>query len=739
MPEPAARPVATRDRPAAAPAVPTAAPATVPTPAASTGEPPVGDPPESLATTGKAGRVAVLGAAAVLAGLGGLLLVVAAVHLTQGTSGVGLDQLWALLRGGDGAAAGTREILLGSRIPRLAAGIAVGVALGVAGALLQSLTRNALAAPDTLAVTAGSYLAVVAVAAFGLSVPLWASGAVAFAGGLAAAVLVLGLSGAGTSTTRILLAGSAVALALQAATATLLILFSQNTTSLFAWGSGSLSQLGLTAFLHAAPVVLAALALALLLSRRLDLMALGDDTAAVLGVPVRSTRILGIGLAVLLTAAAVTLAGPIGFVGLCAPVVVRLLGRWVTALNRHAVLLPAAGLVGALLVILADVLVRALLGAEAGIAIPTGVVTTVAGAVVLVLLARRLTDAGPTRRPTAARVGVRSRRRFLVVVLAAAVLAAGTLVLGLLVGNTMLRTGDIVLWLRGQGPPLVRFALDERAPRVVAAMVAGGAIALAGTLTQASSRNPLAEPGLLGITAGAGLGAVVVVTAGAFGTEGSSGGAVLTAAMIGALLAFGLVYGLSWRGGLNADRLVLVGIGVWYGASALTTLLLLRSNAWDTPRLYTWLSGTTYGRTFDQILPVAIALAVGLPLALVLRRELDLLALDEDTPRLVGVRLEPVRLTVLGLAALLAATSVAAVGVVGFLGLVAPHVARALVGARHVRVIPVAVLLGAVLLGLADAAGRWLIAPAQIPAGLAVALLGAPYFVYLLARTRARN
>ena len=717
MSEFGAHPVATRDRPARRP----------------TGSP----PPRGIEKVGTAGA---LSAVVVLVLLAGALLLAAGWHLTQGTSGAGIGELWALVTGsGGGASESTRQILVGSRIPRLAAGIAVGVALGIAGALLQSLTRNALASPDTLAVTAGSYLAVVAVAAFGLSIPLWASGAVAFVGGLAAAVLVIGLSGSGTSTTRILLAGSAVALALQAATSTLLILFSQNTTSLFAWGSGSLSQLGLTAFLHAAPVVLAATGLGLLLARRLDLMALGDDTAAVLGVPVRSTRIAGIVLAVVLTAAAVTLAGPIGFVGLCAPVVVRLLGRFVPALNRHAVLIPASGLVGALLVILADVVVRALFGAEAGVAIPTGVVTTIAGAVVLVLLARRLSDAGPTRQPPAAGVGVRSRRRFVLVLTACVALAAGTLVLGLLVGNTVLRTGDIALWLDDQGPPIVRFALDERAPRVLAAMAAGGAIALAGALTQATSRNPLAEPGLLGITAGAGLGAVIVVTGGAFGTEGASNTAILTAAMIGALVAFGVVYGLTWRGGLNADRLVLVGIGVWYGATAVTTLLLVRSNAWDTPRIYTWLAGTTYGRTYEQILPVAIVLAIGLPLALVLRRELDLLALDEDTPRLVGVRLEPVRLTVLSLAALLAATSVAAVGVVGFLGLVAPHAARALVGGRHARVIPVAVLLGAVLLGLADGFGRWVIAPAQIPAGLAVALIGAPYFVYLLARSRVRT
>lgn len=698
-----------------------------------------GPPPAPPAGTGRIGPADLLGAAGLLLGLALVVLLAAGVHLTQGTSGVGLPELWAWLTGTTGDPAGTAQILIGSRIPRLAAGIAVGFALGVAGALLQSLTRNALASPDTLAVTAGSYLAVVTVAAFGLTVPLWASGLVAFAGGLAAAALVLGLSGAGTSTTRILLAGSAIALALQAGTSTLLILFSQNTTSLFAWGSGSLSQLGLTAFLAAAPVVVAATAGGLLLARRLDLLAMGDDTASVLGVPVRATRFVGVVLAVLLTAAAVTLAGPIGFVGLCAPVIVRLLGRVVPALNRHVVLIPASGLVGALVVIGADVLVRALFGAEAGVTIPTGVVTTIAGAVVLVLLARRIRDAGPTRRPAAAAVGLRSRRRVVLVLVTCVALVAGTLVLGLLVGNTMLRTGDIALWLRGQGPPLVRFALDERAPRVLAAMVAGGAIALAGALTQATCRNPLAEPGLLGITAGAGLGAVLVVTGGQMGTEGASNTAILIAAVIGALIAFALVYGLTWRGGLDADRLVLVGIGVWYGVTAVTTLLLIRANPWDTPRIYTWLSGTTYGRSFTQILPVALVLALALPIAVAVRRELDLLALDEDTPRLVGVRLEPVRLTVLVLAAALAATAVAAVGVVGFLGLVAPHVARALVGNRHARLIPVSVLIGAILLGLADAFGRWVVAPAQIPAGLTVALIGAPYLVYLLARSRARS
>ncbi len=675
--------------------------------------------------------VRVVGAGALLLLLGALLVLVAGWHLTQGTSGVGFADLVGLLTGDDTIPAATRDILFGSRIPRLAAGLTVGFALGVAGALLQSIARNALASPDTLAVTGGAYFAVTLVAAFGISVPLWASGAVAFAGGLAAAVIVIGLAGgAGPSPTRLVRAGTALALALQAATSVLLILFQEETTALFAWGRGSLSQLGLTAFSQAAPLVAVATGVGVLLGRRLDLLGLGDDTAAVLGVRVRSTRVVGTLLAVLLTAASVTLAGPIGFVGLCAPAIARLLGRLAPALLRHVVLLPASGLIGALIVVLADAVMRALIGAEQAIAVPTGITTTIVGAAVLVGLARKGRDAGPTREPPGAGMGVRTRRRFLVVLVLGAAGVVGCLVLGLLAGHSWLRLGDITVWLQGDGSAFVRFALDERAPRVVAALVAGGALALAGSLVQATSRNPLAEPGLIGITAGAGLGAVLVTG----GTTTTT--SLLGAAVLGALLAFGLVYALSWRGGLDADRLVLVGIGLWYGLSSLSGYLLLRANPWDTPRIYTWLSGTTYGRSWDQVLPIAVALVVSLPIAFAVRRELDLLALDDDTPRLVGVNLERTRRLVLGVAAVLGAFSVAAVGVVGFVGLVAPHLARALVGSRSARTIPVAVLLGAMLLGLADVVGRTAIAPAQLPAGLAVAMLGAPYFVYLLARSR---
>ncbi|MDQ0614322.1 ABC-type Fe3+-siderophore transport system permease subunit [Microbacterium sp. W4I4] len=668
-----------------------------------------------VSTTDRRGGTAV--AVWTLVGLLVVLVLASAWHLTQGTSG---------------AVFANPDILFGSRLPRLAAGVAVGLALGVAGLLMQSLARNPLASPDTLGVTAGAYFAITAVTAFGISIPFWASGVVAVGGGLFAAGLVLGLAGgAASSTTRLVLAGSALALALQAGTSTLLVLFDEETKGLFAWGSGSLSQLSIDSFLRAAPVIVVGIALAFALTRRLDVLALGDDTASSLGVPIRSTRIIGILLSVLLTAAAVTLAGPIGFVGLCAPVLARLLSRLVPALGRHALLIPATGLIGAIVVIGADAVLRAIIGAEGAIAVPTGVATTLLGALVLIVMARRLRDAGPTRRPPSIRFGVRSARRFRIVVIVGIAVLAAVILIGMLVGATPLLTGDILLWLQHQAPPLVSFALDERAPRVVAAVLAGAALGLAGTITQAVSRNPLAEPGLLGITGGAGLGAVLVVTSAAASTFG-----MLVAAIVGALLAFGLVYALAWRGGLSADRLVLIGIGVWYGTTALTTFVLLRANPWDTPKIYTWLSGTTYGRIWEQVVPLAVVLVIALPFVLMQRRDLDILAMDEDTPRLVGIRLERTRLALLAAAALLAALSVSAVGVVGFVGLVAPHAARALVGARHTRVIPVAVLLGAVLVGVADAIGRTVLAPAQLPAGLVVALIGAPYFVWLLWRSR---
>lgn len=665
----------------------------------------------------------------------GALVTLSAVHVSQGTAGIGPHTLWQAVttwasgRSGSGEAA---PVLVASRLPRLAAGLLVGCALGAAGAALQSVSRNVLASPDTLAVNAGAYLAVVAVAAFGVSLPALSSGGTAFVGGLLAAGVVLGLSRAGSGPIRLVLAGSALALALSGVSGMLLLLRAQQTTGLFAWGNGSIAQIGMGPLGQLAPVALAALLGLLLLGRRLDILALGDDGASVVGVSPRFTRGATVLLAVLLTAVAVTVAGPIGFVGLCAPAIVRLVGAWVPGLARHRAFVPASALAGALVLLGADVLLRALFGAQPGAAVPTGIVTTFFGAAVLVTLAHRSRDAGSGGGSTP--FGrLRGRGAFVLTLTLTSAALLASVVAATLLGDTPILLGDVTNWLTGQAGQAVTFVLDTRTPRIAAALLAGAALAVAGAVVQAVSRNPLAEPAILGVVGGAGVGAVLVLTA----VPLASFVLVSGSALAGAALTAALVFGLAARRGLEHNRLVLVGIGVSAGTGALVSLLIVLTDQHNGTKALTWLSGSTYGRTFPEVLPVAGALLLCLPALLALRRTLDVIGLDADTPRLLGIRPGPTRLGLLSAAVLLTATAVAAVGSVGFVGLVAPHAARALVGQRHARVLPVAALLGALLVTVADTLGRTVAAPAQLPVGLVTAVIGAPYFGWLLWRTKA--
>ncbi|MCY1158916.1 MAG: transport system permease protein, partial [Citricoccus sp.] len=368
-----------------------------------------------------------------------VLVLFSLIHLTQGTADIGPTKLLGLLTGN--ASDQETAVLVASRVPRLLAGLLVGVALGVAGAALQSATRNVLASPDTLAVNAGAHFVIVAAAAFGVGLPALLSGGLAFLGGLAAAVLVLGLSGAGANGNggpiRLVLAGTAIALGLHAATSALLLLFSQETTGLYAWGQGSLAQSRPDELLQFTPVILAAVAGMVLLSRRLDLLGLGDDASRLAGADPRAARLGAVIMAVVLSASAVTIAGPIGFVGLCAPAIVRLVASRVHGLGRHRALLPMSGLAGAVVVVGADVAVRMVLGAQAGVEVPTGTVTTVFGVVFLVILAIRMSDAGLSAAGDAL-ARLRSRRVFLTILLALVVLLAGLLVAGALLGDAKL-------------------------------------------------------------------------------------------------------------------------------------------------------------------------------------------------------------------------------------------------------------------------------------------------------------
>ncbi|WP_446458589.1 iron ABC transporter permease [Streptomyces rochei] len=668
------------------------------------------------------------GAAAVTAGLVLLVAVLAVVDITQGTAAVGPSEVWRALTGQ--ADPDDASVVIASRLPRMTAGLLVGAVLGTAGAVLQAVSRNVLASPDTLAVNAGSYLALGLAGATGLSLPMIASSGVAFLGGLAAAAVVLGLSGLGTGTVRLVLAGTALMLGLNSMTEGLLLLFPEQTEGLYQWNQGSIGQNGFDGVLQMLPVALIGLAGLLLTARRVDALALGDDAARGLGVPVRATRVTVVVLAALLSAAAVTLAGPIGFVGLCAPALVRPLARRFRGYARSRAALPAAALTGAALVLGSDVLLRSLVADDLSVAVPTGVVTSLVGAVFLVVMAIRMRDTASAGAPD--RLRTPSRTVFLVTLAVLGAALVGLVIAAVLVGDSKLLLGDVVNWAQGRAGRAVTFVLDTRVPRVLAALGAGAALALAGTLVQAVTRNPLAEPSVLGVTGGGALGAVILVTtAPVAGTWGIAG-----AAFAGSAITAVVVFGLAARGGFRQNRLVLVGIGVASGTAALISLLIVLTDPFNATKALTWLSGSTYGRTMPDVVPVALALAVGVGVAFARRTELDLLSLDEDTPRLLGLRLAPGRLGFLVLSVVLSSTAVACAGTIGFVGLVAPHAARALVGRRHVRVIPVAILLGALLVCAADLIGRTVIAPSQLGAGLMTAVIGTPYFLYLLVRSR---
>ncbi|NGO41830.1 iron ABC transporter permease [Streptomyces ureilyticus] len=670
-----------------------------------------------------------VGEAAVTAALALLVAALAVVDITQGTAAVGAPEIWKALTGrADPADA---SVVIASRLPRMTAGLLVGIALGMAGTALQKVSRNVLASPDTLAVNAGSYLALGLVSVTGVSLPLLASSGAAFVGGLGAAAVVLGLSGLGAGTVRLVLAGSALALGLTAVTEGLLLLFPQETQGLYQWNQGSISQNGFDGVLQMVPIGLAGLVGLLLLARRVDALALGDDAARGLGVPVRATRVAGVVLAALLSAAAVTLAGPIGFVGLCAPAFVRPLARRIRALSRTRTSLPVVGLAGAALVLGSDVLLRAIVPADVAVAVPTGVVTSLVGAVFLIVLATRVRDTAGAAAQDGLRI--RSRGVFLTTTGVLVAVLVGVTIAAVLLGDSKLLLGDVANWAQGRAGRTISFVLDTRVPRVLAALLAGAALALAGTLVQAVTRNPLADPGILGVSGGAALGAVLLVTT--VSSVGSWG--VAGAAFAGAAVSSVLVFGLAARGGFQQNRLVLVGFGVATAASALISLLIILTDPFNATLALTWLSGSTYGRTLPDVVPLAVVLAVGLLVACLRRTELDLVSLDEDTPRLLGLGLSRGRLGFLTLAVLLSGTAVAAAGAIGFVGLVAPHAARALVGRQHGRVVPVAVLLGATLVCAADLLGRTVIAPAQLGAGLMTAVIGTPYFLHLLVRMRS--
>ncbi|MFB9427994.1 FecCD family ABC transporter permease [Streptoalloteichus tenebrarius] len=304
-------------------------------------------------------------------------------------------------------------------------------------------------------------------------------------------------------------------------------------------------------------------------------------------------------------------------------------------------------------------------------------------------------------------------------------------------GEFPLSVTDVLNVLVGGGDRPQRFiVLDLRLPRSLTGALVGAALGLSGALTQTITRNPLATPDITGITAGAGAAAVSVIVVG--GSYGSLTGqlaeiGVPLAGLVGGLLSAILVYLLAWQRGVEGYRLVLVGLGAHALLSSLTYWLLTLGDVTDASRAVVWLTGSLNGRGWEHVTPVAIALAVLVPLTLLGAHALGALQMGDDTARGLGVRVNLTRALLLLAAVALAAVATAAAGPVAFVALATPQIAMRLSRTAQPPMIASAVL-GAVLTVGSDLVARTAFGAVELPVGIITAVLGAPYLMYLLVR-----
>ena len=265
---------------------------------------------------------------------------------------------------------------------------------------------------------------------------------------------------------------------------------------------------------------------------------------------------------------------------------------------------------------------------------------------------------------------------------------------------------------------------DIRLGRVLLAALIGAGLAVSGTALQGLFRNPLADPFVIGASSGAALGATLAIVSGF--------GPVSLAAFVGALLAVTAAYSIAEIGGVvPATALLLAGAALNTFLSAIVSLVML-FNEQSAYAVLNWLLGGLSGRSWSQLSASLPYMAIGLSVLWLLARPLDALAFGDETAQSLGLPLGRARGVIVAAASLTTAAAVAAGGTIGFVGLIAPHVARLLVGAEHARLIPASALIGALLLLVADDVARTALAPLELPAGVLTAALGGPFFLYLL-------
>ncbi|MCG3880090.1 Fe(3+)-hydroxamate ABC transporter permease FhuB [Psychrobacter sp. Ps6] len=582
--------------------------------------------------------------------------------------------------------------------------------LGVVSILLQQLVKNPLASDTTLGVGIGAQLAMLIVTLFLPSLAIYGGLYVAFVGAIMSMGLVFALSAPSRFNPLILiLAGLVVNILLAAVANVLVLFFAERSNGMLSWAAGFLAQSSWDS--SRALMITATLATiaCLPLLKPLTLMSLDDSQAKRLGVPINGIRALVVVIVAVVTALVISEVGLIGFIGLGAASLVNALG--ISSIGKR---LAVAFALGALLLLLTSN-VALLLEPILDMQIPAGAMTGILGAPLIIwLILRQRHERIETVTPMMSGQNTtviywRWGAGLLAVIMLACVFVQ-----------------DINGWGFSTDWALTQ---QYRLPRSLSAAATGLMLAVAGVLLQTLTRNPMASPEVLGVSSGAALGVILgFLLLPSLGLSAGAG-TLLISGLSGAMAVLLLVIWLARR--VSSGYLLLVGIGIAAMMDGVMHMVKLSGD----PRLeamLSWLSGTTYSAQPSTVWYLIVIALILLVLSLLIIKPLRVLGLGTGVARNLGVAVTPVTLSILALVAALSTASTLAVGPLSFIGLMVPHLATSLGAVKLERQLPLAALLGAGIMVIADWIGRYVMFPYELPAGTVAAIIGGGYFLWLI-------
>lgn len=332
---------------------------------------------------------------------------------------------------------------------------------------------------------------------------------------------------------------------------------------------------------------------------------------------------------------------------------------------------------------------------------------------------------------------MKKNKRFISTVILLSVLILLVFIVSLSLGSFKIEPLDIIKTLIGQGTKSQHIAVFSlRLPRIIIALLVGTALAVSGTILQGVTKNDLADSGILGINSGAAL-FVVIYLYFMKGSvyDGISSLSIFTmpiVALVGALFGAFLIYLLAWKKGISSSRLILIGIGINVAFTSILTIFQLKFATQEFNRVMAWTSGSIWGTSWKYVLAVLPFILIITGVVFYKARYLDALNLGDELAVGLGIAVEKERRKLIIYAVVLAGVATSVAGSITFLGLIAPHIARKLVGPKHSKLLPVAALVGTIILLVADTIAKNLLAPMEMPVGIVVAIIGVPYFIYLM-------